>query len=273
MSLSSLTVHRMRDRLKARKLSPSIEKTLVTLTLAPYAALLAYVIPRHEPWADEAQAWELAKSLSLKSLFGTYIHYECSPGLWHFLLWMLARLHMTYYGMHWFTAAIALISMAILLLSAPFPLFVRLLLPFTYFFAFQYAVVARSYTLFPAILFAIAYVWPRRREHPIALGCLLGCLANVALHGTVVAIGLGLILLVEWHGTWKVKRSAAPGDWSLPRCFRCCLDSRSGAWRLPPTQDGWCLPSACLPPSQRALRRIIPGCNDFHFTSRSLSRC
>ena len=72
------------------------EKGAVGLALALYAGLLAYMIPRHEPWADEAQAWELAQSLSLKSLFGTYIHYEGSPGLWHALLWMLSRMHVTY---------------------------------------------------------------------------------------------------------------------------------------------------------------------------------
>ena len=76
-------------------------KGAVGVALALYAGLLAYVIPRHEPWADEAQAWELAQSLSLKSLFGTYIHYEGSPGSWHALLWMLSRMHVTYSGMHW----------------------------------------------------------------------------------------------------------------------------------------------------------------------------
>src|ERR1700730_17696733 len=71
------------------------EKGAVALALALYAGSLAYMIPRHEPWADEAQAWELAQSLSLKSLFGTYIHYEGSPGLWHALLWLLSRLGAT----------------------------------------------------------------------------------------------------------------------------------------------------------------------------------
>ena len=137
-------------------------------SLALYAALLAYIIPRHEPWADEAQAWELAKSLSLKSLFGTYIHYEGSPGLWHALLWMLSRMHVTYSGMHWIAGFIALAAMALLTIAAPFPLLLRLLLPFTYFFAFQYSVVARSYVLFPAILFALACLWPTQASAPSA---------------------------------------------------------------------------------------------------------
>ena len=199
MSRPSLILQQVTNRLNARKPPLQLERIVVALTLALYAALLIYLIPRHEPWADEAQAWELATSLNLKSLFGTYIHYECSPGLWHFLLWLLARLHVTYYGMHWFAGAVALVSMAILMLKAPFPLAVRILLPFTFFFAFQYAVVARSYVLFPAILFALATLWPMRQEHPIALSVLLGLLANVALHGCVVAIALGLVLAIEWY--------------------------------------------------------------------------
>jgi hypothetical protein len=33
--------------------------------LSVYAALVAMAIPYHEPWADEAQAWQLARSLFL----------------------------------------------------------------------------------------------------------------------------------------------------------------------------------------------------------------
>ncbi len=248
MSLSAPIAHRTTNRFRLGEFSLSIEQIILLLDLALYVALLAYVIPRHEPWADEAQAWELAKTLSLKSLFGTYIHYECSPGLWHGLLWILARLHVTYYGMHWFTAAIALISMAILLFKAPFPLYVRLLLPFTYFFAFQYAVVARNYVLFPTILFALASIWPIRREHPIALGFLLGLLANVALHGTVVAIGLSLILLIEWYGTRNVEL-----QYRSRRLIAAVLFSSMLAvalWSLYPAPDaGWLVPARQMPSS------------------------
>ncbi len=206
MNRASLILQSVTDRLNARKLPLRLERIVVAFSLALYAALLIYLIPRHAPWADEAQAWELAASLSLKSLFGTYIHYECSPGLWHFLLWLLDRLHVTYYGMRWFVAVVALVSMVILVLKAPFPLAVRILLPFTFFFAFQYAVVARSYVLIPAILFALASIWPARRKHPIALSFLLGLLANVTLHGSAVAMALGLVLAIEWYSIQSLEQ-------------------------------------------------------------------
>lgn len=231
---------------KICRLTSSIERIVVALALALYMALLIYVIPRHEPWADEAQAWELAKSLSLKSLFGTYIHYEGSPGLWHFLLWLLARMHVTYGGMHWFTGAIAIASAALLMLASPFPLPIRVLLPFTYFFAFQYAVIARSYVLFPLILLALACVWPTRRRHPFALALLLGLLANVSLHGLAVAVGLGVVLTIERYSIRKLEQEGL-------RMWLLCAGLFSAmvgfaVWCIAPARDaGWVVIAKQMP--------------------------
>src|SRR4051794_33642898 len=112
------------------------------LTLALYAALVSFAIPYHEPFVDEAQSWQLARTLSLPDLFHTYLRYEGSPGLWHFLLWILIRLNVTYTAIHWICGAIGLAGVSILVLKAPFPRYLKLTLPFTYFLLFQYAVVA-----------------------------------------------------------------------------------------------------------------------------------
>lgn len=248
MSLPPFIFRRVKNLLTVRKLSVSTERIVVAFNLSLYTGLLAYLIPRHEPWADEAQAWELAKSLSLKSLFGTYIHYECSPGLWHFLLWLLARINVTYNGMHWFTAAIALVSMGILMLAAPFPLPIRILLPFTYFFAYQYPVVARSYVLFPAILFALAFLWPNRRKHPNLLGFLTGLLANVSIHGTAVAIGLGVVLAIEWYRIRKTEQ----GYWRRWLTATVLFSVMLGfaLWCLMPAPDaGWVVLARQMPSS------------------------
>lgn len=162
--------------------------------LSAYAALVAYVTPYHEPIADEAQAWQLARSLSLPSLFQTYIRYEASPGLWHFLLWILIRVHVSYAGLHWICGAIAVAATALLVLRSPLPRYLKLSLPFTYFLLFQYAVVARSYVLVPISLYLIALVWKRS---PPLVALLLGLLANVALHAAVISGGLALVYFVE----------------------------------------------------------------------------
>ena len=238
-----------------------VEKYAVCVVLALYAGLLAYVIPRHEPWADEAQAWELARSLSLKSLFGTYIHYEGSPGLWHALLWMLSRLHVTYAGMHWFAGSIALAGMVLLTVASPFPLVLRLMLPFTYFFAFQYSVVARSYVLFPTILFALACCWSNRRMRPLPAVLLIGLLGNVSAHAFVVALGLALILAMEWYRTPKEERAQAKAWFGSVLLLTVMLGF--ALWCVLPAPDaGWVVVASASGTMINQGQRW-PGCQSF----------
>jgi hypothetical protein len=169
------------------------------LTLFAYWALLVYEIPRHEPWADEAQAWQLARSVPLSQLFSRYLRYEGSPGLWHLLIAFLGKLHVTYAGFHWFSGAVALLGISLLIFLAPFPRSIRLTLPFTFYLAFQYAVVARSYVLVPLLLFGVALVW--RHRNPILLALLLGLLGNLALHVLAISVGFALVYFLEiWLG-------------------------------------------------------------------------
>jgi len=170
--------------------------------LSLYAAIVAFAIPYHEPWADEAQAWQLARSLSLSELFRTYIRFEASPGLWHFFLWILVQLHVGYTGMHWVCGAIAVAAAALLIFKAPFPRYLKLTLPFTFFLIFQYAVVARNYVLAPALMFLIAICW---KKSPALLALLLGLLANVALHASAISGGLACVYLIEQFRTGALK--------------------------------------------------------------------
>jgi hypothetical protein len=178
------------DGLRAQLRSRWPEWTTITV----FAAVVAFAIPCHEPWSDEAQAWQLARSLSLPSLFQTYIRYEATPGLWYFLLWILNRAHVGYTGMHWICGAIALVSASLLVLNSPFPRYLKLALPFTFFLLYQYAVVARSYVLVPLMLFAIASWW---KKSPWVVAVALGLLANCSLYAAVSSGGLAIVWLVE----------------------------------------------------------------------------
>ncbi len=164
------------------------------LTIAGYTAFLVSIIPFHEPWADEAQSWQLARSVPLADLFKHYLRYEGTPGFWHFVLAILNRLHVSYAGMHWFSAAIALCGILVLVFYAPFPRYIRLALPFTYFLAFQYAVVARSYVLVPLLLFATAMYW---RRNPVLVALFLGLLGNLSMHSLAISGGFALVYCID----------------------------------------------------------------------------
>lgn len=154
--------------------------------LLAYACLVFACVPFHEPWADEAQAWLLARDLSVPSLLFHFLRREGHPALWYLLLWGPTHLHVSYAILNWISALIALAGIWVLLRLAPFPFYLRALLPFTFFLGYQYSVVARSYVLFPLLSFLAAHFYRQRK--PMSLAIALGLLANVSLHGTIVAI-------------------------------------------------------------------------------------
>src|SRR3984957_18657014 len=176
------------------------------VTLCIYAGLLAWAIPHHEPWADEAQAWQIVRTLPLAQIFHV-LSYEAHPALWYICLWVLSRLHVSYAGMHWVAAAIGFSGVAVLVTTSPFPRFIKLLLPFTFYLAFQYAIVARSYVLAPLLIFLCAYFWPRKFEKPLTIALCLGLLANVAAHAAAISGGFAIVYLID---LWLSRHEQCP---------------------------------------------------------------
>jgi hypothetical protein len=165
------------------------------LTLAFYITLIAATIPAYRPWADEAQAWQMAGYASLKDIFLIHLRHEGHPGLWYVLLYLCRHVHLSYIGLHWATGALAVIAASLVIFRSPFPFIVRATLPFTFFLAFQYAIVARSYVLIPLLLFATALTWKRDSAIPTAV--LLGLLANVELHAAAISFGFAVVYALE----------------------------------------------------------------------------
>jgi hypothetical protein len=187
----------------------SVRQRVTGLTFLLYASLLALVISRHEPWADEAQAWLMARDLSPFELFVRYLRYEGSPGLWHLLLMGPAKLGLPYCSMSILSGLIATGGILLFLLRAKVPFLLRLLLPFSFILLYQYAVVARSYVLMPLLLFAIAAIY-RDRTRRIGLFTLLLCLlANANLHGMLIALSLALLYALEARRRWRSLEAAA----------------------------------------------------------------
>ncbi len=201
--------------------------------LSLYAALVAFAIPWHEPWVDEAQAWQLARNLSLSDLFRTWIRLEASPGLWHFILWILVHLRVGYAGMHWFCGVIALAAAALLIFKSPFPRYLRLSLPFTFFLLYQYAVVARNYVLAPLLLYLVALCWKKK---PALVALLLGLLANVALHAAAISGGLALVYLIDQIRAGALKDSHRRRQLLLFALVLVCLYAFALWTAWPPSQ-------------------------------------
>jgi hypothetical protein len=160
---------------------------LIYFALGAYALLLAFTVPRHEPWADEAQSWLLGRDATLAHLWGHLLHYEGTPGLWQTLLHALIRLGLPYSAYGFVSASLGFAAVYLLLRYAPFPIYIRLLLPFTYYLCYQYAIIARSYSLIAILLFGIAVIYPQARSKPVLTTVLLCLLAAVSVHGFLIS--------------------------------------------------------------------------------------
>ena len=170
---------------------------------AAYIFLLAFNIMHHEPWVDEAQAWLLARDSSLWELWTKLLRYEGSPGLWHTLLWFCIRLGVPYRGIDLISGAAASAAVWVLLRHAPFPLFLRLLLPFTFFLSYQYAVIARNYALLPLLLFSCAAVYKDGVRRSGLITVLLCLLADVNAQALLLSASIWFVFHLRITKRWS----------------------------------------------------------------------
>ncbi|MDE5940191.1 MAG: hypothetical protein K2H37_14075 [Lachnospiraceae bacterium] len=166
-----------------------------------YAAAHLGMALVHEPFFDEAEAWQIARSVTLKTLLFETTHYEGHPPLWHLILMPLAKAGAPY-ELSRTLVSLAFMGAAVFLLLwyAPFPRLVRLLLPFTYFFFYQYGVISRVYCVMTLAFVLLAMAYRRRNEKPGRYVMVLVLLCVTQAYGLVFAGGLALVWLWE---IWK----------------------------------------------------------------------
>ncbi len=176
----------------------------LTVSFVVYNLLVGCCALRHQPWFDEAQSWLLARDLSFSDLVLHQMRYEGSPALWPALLMLLQKLGLAYSGLNLVSGLLGVIGIGLFLWWSPFPLPFKALFPFCYFPLFQFSVIARSYVLYLPLLCLIARLFPRRITRPLPYWVLLALLANVSLHGALVAGAL----FTGW--IWDAYRARAP---------------------------------------------------------------
>jgi len=162
-----------------------------------YAALVFTGAWIHEPWFDEAQSWLLARDVGPLDLIAHHLRYEGHPPLWYLLLRAAMALGLRFDGLNHLSAALAIVGVILLVRIRSIPLLLRALLPFTYFVAWQYAVIARSYVLALPLLMALAAIYRRRSERLWTFTLLLVLLANVSVHLACVAAVLVALYAVD----------------------------------------------------------------------------
>jgi len=188
---------------------------LQALALAVYAAWVIWVGLHHEAWFDEMQAWLLARDNDLVTLIGTYARYEGTPGLWHGVLWVATRAGLPFGAIWVLSVGFAIAAAAVVLWRAPFPLPLRIGLLGTWYFGYQYAVVARGYCLDLLLLSLAAVLFADRVRRPLGYALVVGLLAQVNAFSFLLAGLMGLDLLVRLAQARRLTDRAALGALAL----------------------------------------------------------
>ncbi|MBR6874298.1 MAG: hypothetical protein IKN17_12410 [Ruminococcus sp.] len=152
----------------------------------------------HEPWFDEAQAWSIARSASFHDIIFEVGHYEGHPPLWSLLLSPFAKLGAPYeLSLKAVNLVICAAAVWVILYKSPFPKIVRCVMPFTFFFFYQTAVICRPYSLMMLAFTLLAAGYRRRNEKPLryVLPMLLLCASHA--YGLILAGGLCIVWTVE----------------------------------------------------------------------------
>lgn len=185
----------------AEKTEALPDKIPEIIALIIYAAAHLGMAVVHEPFFDEAEAWQIARSVTLKTLFLETTHYEGHPPLWHLILMPFAKAGASY------ELTLTLVSLAfmgttafLILRYAPFPRLVRLLLPFTYFFFYQYGVISRVYCVLTLLFVLLAMAYRGRNKRPGRYVAVLILMCLTLAYGLVFAGGLAMVWLWE---IWK----------------------------------------------------------------------
>lgn len=154
--------------------------------IAAYAGLNLLAVAYHEPWLDEAQAWLIARDASLTDLLAL-MNYEGTPALWHLILLPLAKAGLPYVWESLVHVSIATAAVTVFMLRAPFQRCTKILFVFSYYMAYEYSVVARSYSLGVLLMFLIAAMHEGRFRRPIRYALLVLLLSNANVFSTFVA--------------------------------------------------------------------------------------
>lgn len=196
----------------------SRERTVLVAVFLLYCVVVAFGAIVHEPWWDEGQAWLLARDASLADLFSRHLSYEGHPPLWYLVLAIPAKLGLPYASLKVVAGLMGATGVFLLLFRLrSVPLAIRAITPFSFYLAYQYTVVARSYVLVGILLLAIATIYEERARRFGTFGILLALLAGVSIHGIALATSLAVLFAFDvWRGRVSIaavppwKRAAIP---------------------------------------------------------------
>lgn len=186
-------------------------------TLLLYMVYMIIIMYFHEPWFDEAQAWLIARDASLKEILFVIPHYEGHPPIWHLILFSFAKLGAPFeLSIKMISLLFCSVAMGLFIFKAPFKRIIRLTIPFTYFFFYQYGVISRPYCILMLGFILCAMFYKTKESKPFRFIVALGVLCSASAYGIIISAGIVIAWLFEIFNK----------DFSINNIKKFCDDKR-----------------------------------------------
>jgi len=186
--------------------SKPVSRTFALLLPIAFVVLVHFVVAHHEPWRDEADPWLYVRDANLATILAR-TRYAGLPALWFLCLTPLAKLGLPYFSQKILHLGIAAAAVGLMAWRAPFSRLTKVLIAFSYYFAYEYAIIVRSYAITTLLTFAAAALYPRSRERPIGFAVVLLLLFNCNAQGFFIAGTFAALFVLE--GRFDRRRVAA----------------------------------------------------------------
>ncbi|MBQ4123800.1 hypothetical protein IJD44_08815 [bacterium] len=163
---------------------------------ALYAIFTLNTVLHHEVWADEAQVWQLCKTLSLDGLI-EHLKNEGHPPLFYLITMPFAKLFSDIIYMKLICWGAMCFAVFMLMYYSPFNMWLKLAIVLSSGFLYFFPVLARNYSIIPFLVFLAAILYSKSKQHPILYATTVACIANTHIIMFVFAISLGIIFYYE----------------------------------------------------------------------------
>ncbi|HET6722260.1 MAG TPA: hypothetical protein VFH07_05895, partial [Chitinophagaceae bacterium] len=112
-----------------------------------YVIISGFAIANHELWGDEIHSWNIAKASGSISDLIYNSRYEGHPPVWYLFLWSISKFTHNLAYVQITQLIIASSVIFLVLFYSPFPFITRILIPFGYYFLFEYGILSRNYAI------------------------------------------------------------------------------------------------------------------------------
>ena len=158
------------------------ERIINPLYILIWLGLSLWVGLNHEPFADEAQAYLIARDASVWDIITRVSRTEGTPALWYLWLKFLIFCGLNYSQLYVASIIPNVVALYLFISKAPFAKYIKYIFPLTYFVLYQYNIVARNYSLLFLMTSLAAISFTNRKQHPYRLILSLWLLGSVSSH-------------------------------------------------------------------------------------------